>query len=466
MTAPAANPQSTPPSQPALDTDADFVRPKGRLGGTISLGVSQSIDNSEGGISRTFFPQIMHAFGVGDAGLGLLNAIGQYSRMIFGPLWAMLADRVGRKRVLFIVTGLWGLWTLATAFATSWTMLLVLYGIAVVGTVASEPILNGLLGSLYAKSERGKAFGTVRATSSALGFVLTPLIGQFGNNPEGWRWAMGVMGALSVISGFLILAFVHEPERVTSEDRADLKTDAGMFKLSDAPKLFKIPTLALMAPMLLFVTSLVLFGFMGVFQARNLGYGITNSAYLQTVMQVGAMFSALLGGWLADRFRARFGEKGRIILFQLYCVAFAAICYVNFQMASVLDPDIVPGNGQQVTNSPSFAYYAATFVMGLIFSIGFSGCVLPMVSSVAPTQLSATAFALLFSLIQGFITATLSLIVGMVSQRLGNLQLTLFWVSTVPYLINALYWFVFYRVYPRDVALQAERTRLIEQGRF
>lgn len=104
--------------------------------------------------------------------------------------------------------------------------------------------------------------------------------------------------------------------------------------------------------------------------------------------------------------------------------------------------------------------------MGLIFSIGFSGCVLPMVSSVAPKQLSATAFAVLFSLIQGTITAVVSLSMGAISQAAGNLQMALLWFGSVPYVINAIYWFLFYRVYPRDVALQAERTKLIEQGRF
>ena len=49
-------------------------------------------------------------------------------------------------------------------------------------------------------------------------------------------------------------------------------------------KLFKIPTLALMAPMLLFVTSLILFAFVGTFWARNLGYGVTNASYLYTVI--------------------------------------------------------------------------------------------------------------------------------------------------------------------------------------
>ncbi len=453
------------------DEDADesgFVPPKGRIGGTLALGVSTAIDNSEGGVSKTFFPQIMIAFQLGKTELGIINALSMIARSLFGPVWALLADRYGRKRVLFFVTGVWGLWTVATGFATSWTALLVLYSIALIGTVASEPIINGLLGSLYRRSERGRAFGLVRATGALIGFVLTPLIGQFGRNPEGWRWAMMVMGGLSILSGVLILLFVHEPKKAAGDPELteEMKAEAGLFKLSDAAKLFKIPTIALMAPMLLFVSSLVIFGFMGTFWAADLGYGVVAASYIATVFQVGSFLSALLGGWLGDVFWKRFGHKGRVLLFQLYALSFAAITFVTFQMAPVFDPDVKATDGQAVSNEVSIAYYAIVFLMGLIFSIGFSGCVLPMVSTVAPKQLSATAFAVLFSLVQGAITAALSFSMGIIADLAGSLQLALLWFGSVPYVINAVFWFVFYKTFPRDAALQQERTRLIEEGRF
>ncbi len=448
------------------DNEADFVPPKGRLGAALALGASMSIDNSEGGVSKTFFPQIMVAFGLGDSQLGLLNALGNAARMIFGPIWAMLADKFGRKVILFVVTGVWGLWTIATGFATSWPMLLTLYSIALIGTVASEPILNGLLGSLYKTSERGRAFGIVRSTSAALGFILTPALGQFGGNPEGWRYAMFTMGILSLVSGVQILIFVHEPKKVSAEDREALKADAGMFKLVDVPKLFKIPTLALMAPMLLLVTSLVLFGFQSQVWARDLGYGITNASYLATVFQIGSTISALVGGLLGDFFAKKFGPRGRVFLFQIYAVAFGVVIALTMYFSKWWDPDVTPGNGQVVTNDPSIMYFVMVFLMGLIFSIGFSGCVLPMVSSVTPVQLSATAFAVLFSLIQGGINVVYSIALGNIAQAIGNLQLTILVGAALPYLINAVYWFVFYKVYPKDVKLQAERSAAMAAGTF
>jgi MFS family permease len=160
------------------------------------------------------------------------------------------------------------------------------------------------------------------------------------------------------------------------------------------------------------------------------------------VFSVGAMLSAFLGGFLGDWFARRFGPKGRIILMQVYLLSFAAVVYVT----------------TQVDFGSKGAQYALTFVMGLVFSVGFSGCVLPMVSTVVPRQLSATAFAMLFSLIQGALTAVLSLLMGQLADVLGLGQ-TFLYVVVLPYLINAVFWFGFYKVYPRDVELQEQRSR-------
>lgn len=198
------------------------------------------------------------------------------------------------------------------------------------------------------------ATGTVRGVSSVIGMALTPALGQLGDYDNGWRWAMVAMGVMSIISGILILVFVHEPERIESRIADD--PDAGVFKWSDAAKLFKIPTLVGMALMLPMITSLVMFAYQSTYWANDLGYGVKNAAYLYTIMQ-----------------------------------------------------------------------------LGLVFSLGFSGCVLR--------------------------------VSGRVADAIG-LQHTFLYFVTLPYLANAAFWTIFYRIYPKDVARQAERTELIAQGRF
>lgn len=424
---------------------------KGRGKAMAAMGFSQAVDNSEGGLINTFFPLIAVGFGIGEGALGVLSSLSKFARMIFGPFWAMLADRFGRKKILILVTGVWGLWTVATGFAPNYTWLLILYGISVVGTVASEPIINGLLPDLFKQSERGKAYGTIRAIGTGVGIFLGPAVGLFARgddpNPDAWRFAMWAMGGISILSGLLIAVWVKDPKENTA--REDMMAEAGRFKISDGVKLFKIPTVSLMAGMIVLVTSLVLLAFYPNFLVTERGINVFEATLVMSAFSVGAMFSSYLGGQLADFFVRRFGEKGRIILMQLYLVVFALTVVLATQ---------IPYEGFV----PALIF---TFVLGLVFSVGFSGCVLPMVSNVVPRQLNATSFAMLFSLIQGGFTALLTLGVGFVAEAFSS-QAMFLWFVVVPYLLNAVYWFLFYRVYPKDVERQQERTELVGAGQF
>ena len=410
---------------------------KGRWSSLTAMAFASVVDNSEGGLINTLFPVIRAALGLELGALGLLTSISRFARMLFGPLWAMAADKYGRKRILIVVTGVWGIWTALAGLSQNFTQLLILYGIGAIGTVASEPIANGLLADLFAEEERGKAYGAIRSIASLAGLLVTPLIGQLANVTDGWRYGLYIMGGMSIASGILILFMVKEPKRQTALDAADV----GRFNLRDAVILFKTPTILLLAVNLLFITSLVLFAFFVTYFVDVRGWTTPEAAILYTVFFGGFALSSLLGGFLGDWFDKRFGPKGRIMLMQLYLATFAVFSFLALQ--------IDWGRG--------ILLYVILFVFGLIGSIGFSGCVLPMVSAVVPPQLSATAFAVLFSLVQGLFAALLSLGLGYMAQAWG-LPTVMFWMITVPYAVNALFWFLFYRFYPQDVAAQQART--------
>lgn len=422
-----------------LPPSSDGPKPKKRGRAVAALGFSQAVDNSESGLMNTFFPLIRDAFNLGYGDLGILSSIGMWARMIFGPIWAAAADRFGRKPVLIIVTGAWGLWTVLAGFAPSYPLLVVLFIISAIGTVASEPVLNGMLPDLFKQSERGKAYGLVRGIGGGVGIVIGPAIGMFGNSPDGWRYALWTMGAISIISGILIWLWVPKPEVKTVSVKDD--PESGAFRLRDIVQLFKIPTIWLIVLMLPFITSLILLRFYTTFLVDVRGMDVPEAALVMAVFSLGAMFSAFLGGMLGDLFMRRLGYKGRIILMQIYLVCFAGAIYLATQI-----------------DSDSRAYiYGSTLVLGLVFSVGFSGCVLPIVSSVVPKKLGASAFAFLFSFVQGGITAIMVLNIGVIADIFGDLQITFFWFCVIPYLLNAVVWFLFYLTYPKDAARQAER---------
>jgi MFS family permease len=417
----------------------------GRGRAVAALGFSQAVDNSESGLIQTFFPLIRTAFGLDYGALGILTSISKFARMIFGPFWAMAADRYGRKKIMFLVTGVWGIFTVLAGFAPNYAVLVIVYGISTIGTVASEPILNGLLPDLFTKSERGKAYGLVRGIGGGVGVVLGPAVGVFGGDPDGWRYAMWVMGAVSIVSGFMILAWVPKPEETTVSVAKG--ADSGVFKLSDGLKLFRIPTFSLIALMIPLMTSVAVLGFYSTFLVDDRGYSVPESAVIMAVYNIGVMISSFLGGWLGDVFDRRFGAKGRVMLMQIYLVVFALVIWAVTGL---------PFDGR-------WFVYPASFLFGLVFSIGSSGSLFPMVSTVVPLQLSATSFAVLFSLIQGGISALFAVFAGTIADAIG-LTGTFFWFMTIPYLANAVLWFAFYKTYPKDRAKQEARTAAVYDG--
>jgi MFS family permease len=378
---------------------------------------------------NTLFPVIRQAFGLGVDALGILSSISKFARMLFGPAWSLAADRFGRKRILFIITGVWGVWTIAAGFAQNFTQLLILYSIGVLGTVAGEPITNGLLADMFKENERGKAFGAIRSIASAGSLVLTPLIGQLADVQNGWRLGLIIMGGLSMISGVLILIFVVEPDR---QPALHLEKPAGL-KWKDISILIKTPSFLLLAGMLPFVTSLVLFSFFVTYFVDVRGWRNSEAAILYAIFMGGWTLSSLAGGFIGDWFDRRMGPNGRVALMQAYLAAFSLLSYCFLQ--------IDWGHGLPT--------YGFSFLFGLVGSVGFSGAVLPMVCAIVPSRLSATAFSLLFSLVQGFLSAILTLAFGKIAMRIG-LQATMLWMVTIPYAINAVYWLLFYRFYPAD----------------
>lgn len=414
---------------------------KGRKRDLVALSFASIVDGFEGGLINTLFPVIRDALNLQTSALGIMAAISRFARMLFGPAWAVLADKYGRKKILFIATGLWGVWTIAAGFAQNFAQLLILFSIGVIGTVAAEPITNGLITDMFGSTERGKAFGFLRTMSTAGAVLGTPLIGHLANSPDGWRWGMFLMGGISVLSGVLILMFVREPREHAAVGAA---SEAMRFNTRDAARLLKTRTILFMAVQVVLTTSVVLFAFFVTYFVDERGWSTANAATLMAIFMTGAVAGGLTGGFLGDWFERRFGPRGRIMLMQGYLAAYALSTVVLFQLEW--------GRG--------IAIYFVAFVTGLIGFIGHPGAVLPIVGSVVPKNVVATAYAFIFSFVQGLVAALFSLTFGFLADTLG-LETLMFWLISIPYALNAVLWTAMYWIYPKDLA--AERAREAEE---
>jgi predicted MFS family arabinose efflux permease len=404
--------------------------PSHRWRSLFVLAFGNTIDTTDGGLINALFPAIRQALHLNLETLGLFTAISRISRMIFGPLWALAGDRWNRKTLMFLVTGVWGVWTVLAGLAQNQEQLLILYSIGTIGTVAAEPLTASITADLFSSEERGKAFGALRGIGG-VGFVLfAPVLGLFSQSPEGWRWAMFGMGGLSILSGILVLIFLKDPGRGASEA---IHVSDDRIRKGDLRLLLTRPTIWLMAVSMLMVTSLVLFSFSVTFLVDVRGFTNAGGTFVLAFFAVGYIVSSFLGGLLGDWAHRRAGFKGRIVLMQVYLVIYAAMAFLCLQIAW-----------------PVWLYYPLFFIFGLISALGFPGAVMPLVSAVVLPEVRSTAFGFLFSFVQGGVAAALSLGVGWLAQRHGLLPVV-FWLTTVPYLLNAAFWFLFYRTVPRDI---------------
>lgn len=402
-----------------------------------TIAASRTIDDTESGVMNSLFPVIRSALHLELAQLGVLVSIQRFARMVFGPIWSMAADRWGYKRVLIFITGIWGVWTGLAGLAQNFEQLLILYALGAIGTVAGEPISNGMIAKYFANRERGRAYGAVRSLTAFGSVLLTPCIGQFSRLEDGWRIGLYLMGFLSMLSGLAIAFWVDEvPEESSPSSHkpaGNSATEALLSVWQSTRKVLRIPTLWLLAGSTLFITSIVMIPFMVTFFVDVRGWTTADATLLQAVFQAGWMVSSVLGGWLGDWFERILGPRGRIVLMQIYLFCFSAITALTFQFDW--------GRG--------FTAYLMVFLTGLIGAMGFSGVVMPMVSHVTPARSRATAFALLFSFFQGLFAAIISLLSAKWADTVG-LQAIMWWAVSVPYAVNGFYWTIFYHTYPRD----------------
>jgi MFS family permease len=417
---------------------------------TVVLGFTVIVASAEIGIVTAIFPVLRNAFGLTMAHLGIFLSIGLLARTIFGPLWGLLADQFGRKYVLLLAVLGWSVCTAAAGFTKTDRGFLVLYSLGVIGAVASEPIVNSILSDLFPPADRGKAFGVLRALTGCGIAVRVPIFGWLAGFTDGWRWSFILLGTLQIVGGLLLVFGVKEPKSGESETVGGKNLAPSNFNLLDVPALWRIPSVRLFALNYALATSIVMFAYLPTFLTEIRGYSVQTSTRMYGLMHAGIVIGAFAGGWLSDWVNRLKPRSGRIVLMQAYLIVFAAMAVLIFQ---------VPWRAPTQLS-------ALLFVFGVIFPVGFSGCVLPMLSAVVRPELRSTGFGLLESFVQGLSLTIVSALAGVLADHIG-LQQTLFWVITAPYLLNAGVWSFLYRKYPRDAAMmqqQLEAGKILPTG--
>ena len=130
-----------------------------------------------------------------------------------GILFGMLADYVGRTRVLSMGILTYAVFTAAAAFADTWWQLGILRFIAGLGSGVEAPVGAALVAEVWRNRYRARACGVMMSGYAAGFFIAALAYAVLGSN--GWR-IMLTLAVIPAVLVYFIRRHVPEPPEITS----------------------------------------------------------------------------------------------------------------------------------------------------------------------------------------------------------------------------------------------------------
>jgi MFS family permease len=158
-------------------------------------------------------PALIALWGITNAQAGLLATSALVISAFGGWVAGMLADRIGRAKLLMIMVGWFAFFTFLSGFTNSFEQLLVVRGFQGFGFGGEWAAGSVLIGEVIRAKHRGKAVGTVQSAWAwgwAAAAILATIIFQVLPQEIAWR-AMFFAGILPALLIFYIRTRVPEP---------------------------------------------------------------------------------------------------------------------------------------------------------------------------------------------------------------------------------------------------------------
>jgi MFS family permease len=161
------------------------------------------------------FPEIIRHFDISVQEIGLLITVFTLPGILLAPLMGILADRLGRKKILLPSILLFGISGFLCAYARNYDQLLILRFIQGTGAAALGMINVTLIGDLYDGHRRATVMG-LNASVLSIGTALYPAIGG-ALAVIAWNYPF-YLPLLALPVGIFILIGLKNPEPAHKQD--------------------------------------------------------------------------------------------------------------------------------------------------------------------------------------------------------------------------------------------------------
>jgi MFS transporter, AAHS family, 4-hydroxybenzoate transporter len=272
-------------------------------------------------------PKIAEFLHSSPGALGLAVGAGQIGPLVGAIVLGMLADRWGRKLMLFVSAFIFGVFTFLTAYITSVEQLAACRLLAGIGLGGAIP--NALaFGCEYAPSRLRSSLTTTMWAGMAVGSVIGGLLASYLLPRYGWQSLFFAGGVAPIIVGLLVALFLPESleflvrqgkdklriRKIVSRIAPDLANDERVQIFTPDQKLAGIPVKHLFSEGRALTTLLLWVAFFGSFYLiwillswaptllRQSGATVQQYSLAFAFINLGSAFAIITVGRLMDKF--------------------------------------------------------------------------------------------------------------------------------------------------------------------
>jgi MFS transporter, Spinster family, sphingosine-1-phosphate transporter len=362
-------------------------------------------------------PLIQTEFNLSDFNIGLLGSAFTLVYALAALPFGLWADRGVRRTVIGAGVAIWSAATLITGLTSNFLQLFITRAVLGIGEASYYPAATSLLGDLFRREQRGRVM-SIWSAGTAFGIAAGFAGGGLLAARFGWRPAFFLTAAPGLL--FALLAFrLREPLRGAAETvgpRLARTEDASFRRFIE---LLKIPTLRntiLSQTALFFVLGADAY-WLPTLLTRRFGMSVAEAGTLSgAVIVVGGLIGTLLGGYVAD-WRRRRSPRADL-----------EVSIVGFVSAAVLVALalIAPAEG-----------FVPLFLLAVVSLYLYSGPYTAIGQNVVVPSLRASGVTVTLLIAHLFGDSYAAAAVGLLSDRIGSLQLALLIVSPALLLVAA-----------------------------
>jgi DHA1 family multidrug resistance protein-like MFS transporter len=180
------------------------------------LFLTMLIVNTGFGVIMPILPYYAQSLGADATVLGLLSATFATLQFFFAPLWGQLSDRFGRKPILLVGLGGFGIAMLVFGLSTQLWMLFLARSVSGILSSATLPTVMAFIADTTQPKDRAGGMGLMGA-AGGIGMILGPVIGGF-LGADSPHTPFFFSAGLALLVWFFALIFL--PETFSREQRA------------------------------------------------------------------------------------------------------------------------------------------------------------------------------------------------------------------------------------------------------